>query len=268
MVAAGIGTIVTAGVAAVFIFAIEQFTVLVEQNAAEESLLWASYNTRSFFSQAIDLEVATTVDNSIPAGSKGQIRSSFTSGSNGVITTIAAFAREMSTGGTVAPTSGAGSNLVSTGVFLINPSSTAIGNNGQPWGGILIFTTAPTGTAMWPTLNGLWFDRISEFKLQDVECSDPGSSGASCVGKSAKSATFIIKARYFKNAKRNQWFYQPTPVAANTSPYRDIEMTIKVGFRDNVLLKGGAESRVGSSADERLHGGLYFFRMVLPPLRM
>ncbi len=265
MVATGIGTIVSAGIAAVFIFAIEQFTVLVEQNAAEESLLWAAYNTRSFLSQAIDLEVhAADLTSSIPAGQKGQVLSSYTSASDGTIKTLAIFNREMSTAA-----GATGSNLFSTGVFFINPTTTPVAGNQQPWGGVLIFDMGSnTDNPMWPSLSDLWFDRISEFRIQDVECALPGQSGAGCEGSNAKSATVVIKARYFKNAKREQWIYAPTiPAGTVIAPYRDIEMTVKVGFRDNVLLNS-AGSRVGSTTDERLHGGLYFFRMILPPLRM
>jgi hypothetical protein len=249
----------------VFVFAIEQFTVLVEQNAAEESLLWAAYNTRSFMSQAVDLEVhASPVSTSITFPAKGQILDSFTSASDGAIQTVAAFGREMSSA------AGASSSTIfSTGIFFVNPSSTPVGSNAQPWGGVLIFdmgSAGGAGGAMWPTLGDLWFDRISEFKIQDVECAIPGATGAGCIGSNAKSATVIIKARYFKNAKRDQWIYG-TAGAATVAPYRDIEMTIKVGFRDNVLLNS-AGSRVGSTTDERLHGGLYFFRMMLPPLKM
>lgn len=261
MIAAGIGTIVSAGIATVFIFALEQFTVLVEQNATEESLLWAAYNTRAYLSQAVDIRVQ---DPPMPmplnvgaAPNYGRILRQFdsTTVGAGTFNLIAGFQREVGDG------SGGGASIFrATSIWLVTPSATAVGNSQQPWGGILFFSEGGA-----PGLGDLWFDRISYFALQDVECTDPNP--ALCNGFPIKSATVVIRARYFKTVKKDQWFYRTSnPMPAGIGGYRDIEMTVKVGFRNNILL-GAGQSRVGGTTAERLHGGLYFFRMPLPPLK-
>lgn len=277
VVAVGIGGIISSVVATIFVFAVEQFTVLVEQNAAEESLLWASYTTRAFLGQAVDLKVTSgsAIDPDITPTESGRILSQYSSTDAfriGNTAAVAVFGRENMTG---VSTNAMTSDIYASAVFVFSPPITPTGSSAAPVGGAIYFDPgAPVSATMSATQNDVWFDRISEFRIEDVECvTDVGTAqGSACNGWTAKSATIVIKARYFKTARRNRWIWQQMsviPAGTDVGPFRDVEMSIKVGFRNNLLLGGtsGPQSRVGMEGQERLHGGLYFFRMTLPPLQ-
>jgi hypothetical protein len=283
MVAVGIGSIVALGVSTLFIFAVEQFTILVEQNNTEEEMLWASYHTRSFLSQAIELDVAgagnprlttrSSLDwengtnmNFLNEGLVVQLYNSTDSfspsaGGQSSLDLIAVFPRE---NGYATAAGFPGSQLYSTAIFFQRPT---VGLAGK-----LFFVvgsqTSGAGAIIDPGDDEIVYERLTEFVIM-TETVDPGSGPVK-----AKSAEVTITGRYFRTSDRNRYAWCPlslvsTNAACQGSAFKDITMTINVGFRNNGLLEcadvqTGCVS--GSSYRERLHGGLYFFKMAVPPI--
>ncbi len=305
MVAMGIGTIVSLGVSTLFIFAVEQFTILVEQNNTEEELLWASYHTRSFLSQAVGLR---TPDPAIPneiegagdgpeglnvnhfqvsgggAATQGVILENYisstdfdTAGNSLDIDLITLFPREngFPTGSGNAFT---GSKLFTSAIYFQRPT---IGTAGK-----IYFIVGREGTGanleMFPTDNEIVYDKITEFDLTtDVVEGTPAGNP-----EIAKSASIRIVGRYFRTADRNLQVWCPGPGSDPSAPiygalcspfssrtnFRDIEMIVNVGFRNNALLQcsdvATGANCTGSANEyrERLHGGLYFYKMAVPPI--
>lgn len=263
-IATAIGGLISLIVASVFIYAMEQFSILVEHNTAEENLLWSAYQTRSMLSQAVDLRV---YNGDIPSNgnTNGWIRARYDSAlQSGQTTALAVFARENQFSGNL-------SNLVSTGIFAVAPTSLPSGGaDGAPIGGVMYFDPGREGNGVLSsTPDDVWFDRFSRIEIREVECTTPSGSSTDPVvcaaggGQPAKSAVIVIKVRNFRTSNRGQWVWQePSAVTPGTTvgPYEESEMIIKVGFRNNVL----GQSKVAGTGVDRLHGGLYFFRMPLP----
>ncbi len=298
VVAIPISLIILLGVGATFSYTISQFYNLLQQNQAQTSLLWASYYTQAYFSQAINVRFIANQNmmdtwmtdikssNGLEPTIVGRIDKSFNSSlitDDNKLSTIAVFYREDGD----FQAGYASSDLVGTAVWFKNPSIiSGVRVDHPPYGGVLYFSSGlGNGTSkLAPRMDTIWYDRLSLFEIVAVECfkdpigdldhsicdgGDPDEtisylSGADIV----KSITFRIRARYFKTTDKSKWIW-----CTNSSltqcipevPFRDVERIVKVGFRNNILVKSG-DSFTGSNYDERLHGGLYFFKMSLPRL--
>jgi hypothetical protein len=266
VIAVAIGGIVAAIVASLFVYAMEQFSVLVEHNTSEENLLWSAYQTRALLGQAVDLRV---YNGDIPnnGNTNGWIRARYDSStSSGQTTALALFSREAQSDGTT-------SRLISTALFAVSPNSTTpTGSTAAPIGGVMYFDPGREGgSVLSSTPDDLWFDHFSRIEIREVECMTATGSSTDPVicaaggGQPAKSAVIAIKTRSFKTSDRSLWVWQEqSAITPGTvvGAYEESEMLIKVGFRDNAL----GPSKVSGTGVDRLHGGLYFFRMPLPKL--
>ncbi|MCB0394009.1 MAG: prepilin-type N-terminal cleavage/methylation domain-containing protein [Bdellovibrionales bacterium] len=277
MVAVGIGTIVALGISTLFIFAVEQFTILVEQNNTEEEMLWASYHTRSFLSQAVQLQTRNAtatggIDYTTPTfNNQGYVVRNYDSqsffagdvaGTSIPVDLIAVFARE---NGFASSAGFAGSSLYNSAIFFQRP---LIGLPGKLYF-IVGSPTSAAGGSMVPADDQIVYERIVEYAISTVDV--PVSGGTPNV---SKAATVTITGRYFRTSDRNRQLWCPSANSATAgcgnTVYRDITMTISVGFRNNALLNcADLANTVGCSGTdyrERLHGGLYFYKMAIPPI--
>lgn len=288
-----IALIIILGVGSTFSYTVGQFYNLLQQNAAQTSLLWASYHTQAYFSQAVRVQFVEESDMDIwiedrmsggglNLATDGRIVKDFNSSNINVgnkLSTIAVFYREDD--GDI--TSYRSNDLVGTAVFFKNPSTVVGGSVDPPHGGVLYFssnTLALTGNStLRPRLEDtIWYDHLSLFEIMAVECvENPITETNGCDGGTArpwlsadrvKTITFRIRARYFKSTDKSKWIWCTNSGLTQCTPqvsFRDVERIVKVGFRNNILVEASS-SFVGSNYDERLHGGLYFFKMSLPKL--
>ncbi len=298
MVSAAIGVVVSLGIASVFVFAIQEFTLLVEKNEAETNHLWTTYYTRLFLAQAVEVRPVTgaqpvSVLTVAPNIGMGAVKIDFNARSvaqNASYVPFAVFQREAGTAASV---------LEATGIFIKTTNPAAVTDNPFDRSYALTFDLGcnnnglPANCVITPTRNDLYFDRISRFEVQtsaggclQVETEGPTIAPA-CVGANTvygtsdklKTITLYISTRYFKGTNRSRWYYHTgnvwlggTPAGAgggvlvapaNPAQFRDITSTLKVTLRDNVLsttsLTTGTTSR-----EERAHGGIYYFMPIIP----
>jgi type II secretory pathway pseudopilin PulG len=280
MVAVGIGGIVTLGIAGVFSYGIQQFQLLVDQNKTEESLLLASYYTRFYLTNALDTgcgAVAPTWSFPNPqyqtpaANPQGRVHCALTDSTGGSWPVMmpntsglfAIFFRESGGADATDPNGIAYSDIRPSAVAFRPPCSTATDATclADPKSGRLYFVSAPAGGGLALTDGGLWFDRLVDFAIQGT----PRSSGNGRL----QSLDIHIIARYFKSTTGRRGYERfatnmSGQMTANglQANYRDVDMVVSVGFRDNAL----GNSLTGMNQQERLHGGLYYFRTFLPQM--
>ncbi len=307
MVAIPVALVVLFGVGATFFYSIGQFSNLLEQDAAQTSVLWAGYHTQVYFSQAVDVRFIANqermdawiadlktgsgfeprAETPTTPGIHGRIDKSFNSSlipEDNKLSTIGIFYRE---DGTFEGGYGS-SRLVGTAIWFKNPSFEGVRVNRPPYGGVLYFGSGlGSGTStLGPRMDTIWYDRLSLFEIMAVECfkepaddadadecdgGDPDDTRDYITGPDRiKTITFRIRARYFKTSDKSKWIWCSNTSVPSCTPevsFKDIERIVKVGFRNNILVKED-DSFVGSGYDERLHGGLYFFKFSLPKLSL
>ncbi|MES2769237.1 MAG: hypothetical protein V4596_08830 [Bdellovibrionota bacterium] len=302
MVTTMIGIIVSMGIASVFVFAMEQFTILVEKNAAEESVLMSTYNLRNYLSQAVDLNVVDSIDNAavIALNGGGQLdfdfellvpaQSEIGDADSGEFARFAVFNREAGTyniGAGSMPNGG--SQMRPTGIFVKDTDVNGLNPDAQS--GALVFDTNSTTGNMIPGPSDFVHSRLHNFRVQRIAAGAancPGgyaievvvNSGAAnngtllpCLGAAwgggtpgerykIKTLTVEVWTRYFKTSDKSSWNYRAPVGGAATAPYRDIVQTVKINFKNNVLTTESLTGEAG--AEERVHGSLYFYDYIMP----
>ena len=152
------------------------------------------------------------------------------------------------------------SNLQPTAVYFQSPKDGDPSVAGGGYSGKLVIDVWDGGTNLLPTSGDIWFDRLTEFSI-----STTGS------GAYAKSATINLTGRYFYSNDRSSWRWCPKAkmarqggTCADSTGYKDITVSVDVTFRNNEL--GTAPG--ASGLIDRPSGGIYFFKLFLPPFRM
>jgi hypothetical protein len=185
MITTAIGIIVSLGIASVFIFAMEQFTILVEKNEAETSVLNTAYYLRSYLSQGIDVYA---VNNVAPTGyvpfacvlpncntaGAGQMDANFEllvpaswggAGDVGAFSVFAAFNREAGRYNTSTNSMpNTGSVMQTTGIFARDTDANAI--DPENMSGALVFDHNSNGGLIFPDPSDLVFTRLHNFRIQ------------------------------------------------------------------------------------------------------
>lgn len=277
MVGVAISSFVIVGAGALLTFAMGSFVRIIDQNAAEESLLTAAYALRTVATQAVDLYGV----NAITMGAQGgQILNpqadptSSASDFNSVglaaddTFNIAAFKRQAVAQG-IPPYEIGGAaftianNFRETGIFFKTPRANCIGqaDDFRACSGNLIITlgteagnanaTIPATVDDGPTL------RYENFVSLLVRTTSVANGNPSY----AREATFTLTVRYFLSGNRSQYIFLPNP-PAGTQNYKDKSMEVFIGFRNNYL----GPSQLATGDPERLHGSLYYFPFQIPRL--
>lgn len=293
LVTAAIGIFVSMGIASVFVFAMQQFTILVEKNAAEENALQITYYLRQYLSQAVDVNAVTAVGAALPGGT-GQIDVNFRlldqnfsgvgAADSGEFVRFAVFNREAGTYNNAAggmPMGG--SDLRKTAIFIKDTSPASSFPDASSGAVVFDFNTE-TGVIV-PEASDLFYSRIHDFQVQRVNCPGAGGLAAEVVEEASgrlwpclpagwapaggvtykiKTITVVIATRYFKSATKGDWNYRAPVGGAPTAPYRDIVQTVKINFKNNSLTQN---SLVGRGSEERVHGSLYFYDYIMPATR-
>lgn len=248
---------VSLGLATIFIFSIQQFTMLVEKNEAEENHLWITYYTRLYLGQAVRVnDLKGSPPGNIASGGRGSIRTDFD-------------VRALTTGNEIIPfgifereNGIRNSEFEATGIFLKGINSNAGDVYNRSYAIIFHLGCPSSPCLMNPDRNNLFYDRISRFEVLDsaFEDSNPGGTGGT---NNLKNLTIRVSTRYFNTSNQNLWCFDESKGVNCTPHYRDITSDIQITLRNNIL------GRVTSSAggierDERAHGGLYYYFPFLP----
>lgn len=243
MIASGISVIVSMGIAGIYIFAIQQFTILVNMNTAQENLLWMAYHTKNTMSQAVNINPSggctpwpgdvTGCIQSAPAG--GRLTSA-----TGATIAVASFQREWATEGV--------SELLPTTIFYREPM---VNQEGMVYFDI----NTPTGQPITAGLDDIFYGQIVQYNL--TLNAEPIYNIMQATG-----VTATITTRYHRSSGENKRWCVPGDTAGdcnNGPPPSDITMTFNVGLRNNQALeKTNGQPR-------SIHGGIYYYRFI-PPL--
>ncbi len=243
MISSGIGILVSLGMAAVFIFTVQQFTILIEKNEAEENHLWATYYTRLYLGQAVRVSPVAA------APGASQLRRDFdarTHAPAGTTVPFALFERENGINS---------SEFEATGIFI--KGATPNGADEYERSYALIFDLGCNGVSpcnMVPARDDIHFSRISNFSVVRFEE----------VNTNLKSIVIRLSTRYFNSIRRTLWCYHTDTVSATCEgSFRDVTSDLQITLRNNTLstnsLTGGAAGR-----EERAHGGIYYYFPFLP----
>jgi hypothetical protein len=245
MVSSAIGIFVSLGIAAVFIFAIQQFTFLIEKNEAEENHLWASYYTRLYLGQAVRVLSVNGPQPNPPA--QGYLRSDFDARIHVPVNTVVPFAIFERENGITS------SEFRATGIFIKGANPNAADTYDRSFAVIFDLGCNVNPCDMTPDRNDLFFDRISRFQVVNFETE----------GANLKSVFIRLATRHFNSTNRQSWCFHTEGAAGCTSSYKDISSDMQITLRNNSLstnsLTGGVTGR-----DERAHGGLYYYFPFLP----
>jgi prepilin-type N-terminal cleavage/methylation domain-containing protein len=302
MITSAIGVIVSLAIASVFIFAMEQFTVLVESNTAQENNLMITYYLRTFLSQAVDVYAETNVVNAgLPAGA-GQIDINFelltpgswvgaAGGNVGEYGKFAIFNRETANYNNTTNSLNSlnpaipSSVMQSTGIFVRDTDINAINPDGQS--GAVVFDFNTVGGPIIPSASDIVMNRVHNFRIQRIaagatscpngyavevvnaatgtplSCLPAGWGPGGLAVYKVKTVTLEVTTRYFKTLPKTDWNYRYPVGGGATAVFRDIVQTVKLNLKDNLLTTKGKTGAVGD--EERVHGSLYFFNYLLPP---
>lgn len=277
MVTVGVGSIVSLGASSLFVWAIDQFNVIVDRNLAEENLLWASFHVRSHLQQAVALDVVNTQAEvratpvaggpaaPAPQNPQGHILRAYDSARaaggagggavNGTVDLISRFWRENGV------RNGA---LAESAIFFERPNNTTAPFQ-RP--GRLFLTTAQGGGPVGPGLSDIWFDRIVEVRVNTLASLAPDNR--------AKSAQIKLIARYFVKNDKARWAWCPSSRPSGPQAdefmgsttgclmqgYKDLEFDVNVVFRNNLLTRASAS---GVPGGDRVLGNLYFYKTIMP----
>jgi len=274
LTAVAVGGLMSLALASVFTFGAQQFNALIDQNQAEESFLLTSYYLRSYIAQAVKVQSNNNpwgvftggadmvgAPSGVPQGYFNcNLACTITAtdkcdnpGWNAGINAVALFARDNGGNGT----STSLSDYMTTGIFYAPPAGAVSGKIylsqfPSDTGGAFILSDTDLSAQ-------LAFDKIVALGLY------PDTAGNACdlVGTNLRSVNLYLRARYFKGISPVKT-YTPNQTAAVTAGanFRDLEQTINIVFRNNVL---GA-STTSTGVNERVNGGLYFFKYQAPPM--
>jgi hypothetical protein len=160
------------------------------------------------------------------------------------------------------------SMYLATGLYFKAPTAPAAGVQGQS--GVLYLAT---GTQANPNTtqvddSAVFFDKLVSVGVR-----------ANSVRRSANPLTISGVSTYYPLQSMDlhivaRYFYDFSTLdyraSTTTGSFRDIDIMISVGFRNNVVSYLAEGSVIGGSqltTPERLHGGLYYFRMGAPTLQ-
>lgn len=250
LIASGISVVVSLGIAGIYIFAIQQFTILVNMNTAQENVLWMAYHTKNTLSQAVNITTpgapvaapACAATNCVPStGSATGCIANHTSASDGSLQTVATFQREWSTGVTA-------SELLPTAIFFRRPTANVEGR-------VTFDINTPVGLAIAPGNDDIFYDQVVQY--------DTCLTSESIYSQNQATGVVVtITTRYHRSSAENRRWCVPGDTAANCIDgvsASDITMRFNVGLRNNrALEKTGTQSR-------SIHGGIYYYRFI-PPL--
>lgn len=291
IVSMGTATVVLGIIATIYVSVIDYHVSLMNRMEAEENLYRASYYVRTFLGQALKTRcqytnhnvnwdptptelprpgafsggyaaiatpyVAPPPDNlTVPNGvAHGVVdcRTRIPGTGNDYIpdtyNPIAIFNREFGVGNGAT----AASSIMSTGIYFIPATATQSGR--------LVLVSNRPGTALTPQTpaeEGIILDKFSYVSIL------AGSVSESLKYKSLETLTMRLVTRYFiKN--------QMAGVAVSANDYRpngtavdfmDLTNDLTIGFRNNVL---SVSTFSGAGNNIRLHGGIYYYRLIVPP---
>ncbi|MEE6249756.1 MAG: hypothetical protein VX583_05115 [Bdellovibrionota bacterium] len=250
MIASGLSGVVAIGASSIYIFLMDNFRVVVEQNTAQESLLWTAYHTKA------NLQSATqAISYAIPSTAAAQIGASDPIETTYTPIRFVTYKKEFSDGGTGETRSGVIS--IASMHDLLDVSTATVDdvyNTRGIMGKVIFFRTKNNGSD-WVGADGAenfanssWYDRIVRF-----------DQGANSVANSHYSIN--VSARYFirLNEGRLEWRH-PDDLGTEADVnrfYRDVSMQILVQLRNsnyNMTLRSG------------LHGNIYYYRYLAPPV--
>lgn len=247
MIASGISVVVSMGIAGIYIFAIQQFTILVNMNTAQENALWMAYHTKNLMSQAIDVQPNGNCSPN-PGSLVGCIQNPPTgvprrrvTSSGGPAITIASFQREWSTTGA--------SEILPTAIFYREPTATVDGR-------ITFDINTTPGQGLSPGDDDIWYDQVvqydTELFIESIHAN-----------QQATGVKVIITTRYHRSTSGEKRWCVPGDTASNCIngvSASDVTMTVNVGLRNNFAL---VKTSAGQSRS--IHGGIYYYRFI-PPL--
>ena len=174
------------------------------------------------------------------------------------------------------------SELYSTGIYFTRPDRLTPGR-------LYIDVGSPTTGAaqiIMPDRETIFYEGFTELTVTGfTPYQDPGT-GINAM----RSISVTLVGRYFKESQRARWMYCPFASIGqcpNIPLYSDIEVNFNVAFRNNTMIANCSDIPTGCPADslglapaapgypntpagqyrERLHGGLYFYKMAVPPIR-
>ncbi|MCB0348129.1 MAG: hypothetical protein KDD37_04800 [Bdellovibrionales bacterium] len=258
MVASGLSVVVSMGIAGIYIFAIQQFTILVNMNTAQENVLWMAYHTKNVMSQAVNLVDPVSLNPPSPkcVVSVGAINGcipDFTTTTNtggaAVISNVASFQREWSTGFNAAGVS-IPSELLPTTIFLELPRPNTEGR-------IYFDLNTTPGTVMTAGLDDISYGQVVKYDLRVNVESIYGTF--QFTGVDVDMAT-----RYHRSSSDNKRWCVPLPNDATGGcidgvASSDVSMRFSVGLRNNKAL---VKTAAGQSRS--IHGGVYYYRFIPP----
>lgn len=304
MMTVTIGVIVSLGIASVFVFAMQQFVMLVEKNAAEESALQSAFYLRQYLSQAVELNAVNAINasNWTCPGSAGcgvidvnfRLLDENASGpvqanpDQGNFTRFAVFNREVAffrTGIDGIP-DGVG-NLQPTAIFVKDTRSASIGFPDASSGGLVFSYNREYAGGSFnivPQASDLFLSRLHDFRVQRVDCNGAADGLAvevvnaetgelrKCLPRNwAQPAGQAMRIKTITLEVVTRYFKTATKSDWN---YRFPEGGGSAGpYRDivqtvKINFKNNVlteVSRVGQSGGpERVHGSLYFFDYLVP----
>lgn len=191
-VTAAVGVIVTLGIASVFIFAMQQFTILVEKNTAEENSIQIAYYLKKYLSQAVDINAVDSVDPVFAStgNGTGQIDVNFElmipsstgigAADTGEFARLATFNREAAIFNTntnkltdINGNPSGGSSIRTTGIFIKDTQVDGAIPDAQS--GAVVFDVNSDGAMMMPSVSDLYFTRLHNLRVQRTPC--PGADG-------------------------------------------------------------------------------------------
>ncbi|MEC9283790.1 MAG: prepilin-type N-terminal cleavage/methylation domain-containing protein [Bdellovibrionota bacterium] len=250
MIASALSGVVAIGASSIYIFLMDNFRVVVEQNTAQESLLWTAYHTKANLQSAtVSLSYAVTSTEESEIGPSDPIVTSYTP------VRFITYKKEFSDGGTGETRTGAISvaNMHDLLDAQAAPADDVYKNRGV-MGKVVFFRTKSDGSD-WTGADGnesfansSWYDRVVQY--------DQGANS-----QANSHYTINIATRYFirYDEGRLEWRH-PYDVGTEANVnrfYRDLPMQVLVQLRNtnyNMSLRSG------------LHGNIYYYRYLAPPV--
>tara|TARA_B100001248_G_C27399360_1_gene468693 strand:- start:7990 stop:8796 length:807 start_codon:yes stop_codon:yes gene_type:complete len=260
VIASGISLIVSMAIASIYIYAVEQFVIMVEMNEAQENALWLSYHTKSSYMQAIDLDdlAATGASFLVPhttttAPAMGAAPDPANISGSTRWRLLSTFQREWGNGIPGDPNE---QELLQTQVSMILPSQ----DRDEFGQGIVFFDMfTPDGLTPNPGFDDLFYDKVVQYDIGNLRSAGTGPNVRT------ESADFIITTRYHRSSQPLEWMWcspnDPCAAAPNDAGWFDIRYDFNVTFRNNRALDDDENGNPLSA-----HGGIYYFRFVPPTL--
>ena len=277
MIAVTLTSFIALAISSVFIFSVEQFHILMQQHKTEEAMVFASYHTRSYLSQAVNMQLVGTQGtpnchlSNVSEKDRGFIVEHDSTCSTPSMSLVALFPRETSF-------KYSDVHLFGTSIFYERPTAPTSTQASRP--GRLIFglgkSTSDTGHIHSPeSPHNIIYTGLSHFEIttnpEDIKevnniCSRSGSCGSKFM---VKKVQVILKFRYFlftEGSGENFYDYFSDIREVNA---REIESTVGVNFHNNTMAKCadsviGCDPSTNPTGKERIFGPIYFYKLIIP----